>query len=221
MNDSAIKQAIFNRLIITSLSENDRLLIGCLVYRELVQQIKIDSDIRTNINNAIDTIKSYYINTLDSYKVQYISYNKLTKYIDGLKNKNIISTPNNVIMEINRLYFEKSVATPFSTTSFSQKMYMFTNLTQKEQKYLSHVHYDIVVPIVTYYIVNFGMDIQLFHIYRADLVKGYPGKVIDIFITNVSPTRIISDLTTGNIGVDKSYIGQLTCIEDRLQILTR
>lgn len=200
MNNTYIKQGIelatMNKVFD---SQIDKLIVSCLLYDYIVRVLSKQSGFQ---NNSMELAKSYldlFINDFIIYKDSAVSYTLIRKKIEATKKNSIIEFYDDEIRDIVNLYNDKTAVKTFSTTSFSQYMYRVLQLSNKEYKFLSNIHKNIMIPIAKFYKNLYDIEDKNLEIYSAQEYSGLSGKEILFLIRGIDTTKIVSDINTKRI----------------------
>lgn len=200
----------------------DKLITACLLYTA-VENITKTSE---NFSNDTTTIASSYLPTYRSLvlkaKTIYVSYSVMKKYIEKKNVYGFLEFTKEMIDEINRLYADKTEIVPFSTFLFNASMYKVQNITLEQNKRLSKIHFNVMVPIAKYFKDNYDISDDKVEIYSADSVANQPGKTIQFYISGIKPRDILSAITTGKIEIsDFIYLEESRLVDEYVEIIIK
>jgi len=208
MTFKSLKTSIFNALLQTEFTntlgdaETNKIIAGCLIYNTIQNIIKADSSYEGRVNDIALSYAKTYKTVVEDLKNKYISYSIMKKKTDDYKLSSFIEISSTQIKEIYDLYLDKTLIEKFSIYSYSQKMYNINNANKEQDERLREIHFKIMVPIIKYYIDNYGLSTRDLNILSCNYIENNPGKVIIFKINGINNSKLIYDLKS-SIGISK------------------
>jgi len=139
-------------------------------------------------------------------------------YIDKLNISSFLGYSRDNISDIQSMYEDTTEIVPFSSQYFSQYMYKVSNISTTLYERLSNIHKLIMVPILRYYIDNYGAVDSDMDVYSADSAyTDNPGKEIIFSINNINAGTIASDIAANKQGI-KRYIYKTMLYDEYIKI---
>lgn len=223
MNFKSMRQSIFSVLSQTSFTKNEKqnpdinkIITGCVLYKTINNIIRNDN----SYDGKVKELASSYIGTfkskIESLNGKYVSYTIMKKKIEDYKLPSFLSITETQINEIYQLYNNKTEIIKFNTTTYSALMYNITSITYEQDERLRNIHYNIMIPIIQYYIDNHGAIASDMNIISCNSIDNNPGKIIIFNINNISNSQLIYELNY-LIGV-KKYLYNVSLYENYVSI---
>jgi hypothetical protein len=208
MNNRILKKNIYEAFrSITFDSNVDKLITSCLLYDYTKKVLARENDISNNVRGLVESYTSSYKNILENFKSRFISYTIMVRTIESYRKNVFTDFTESEINAILEYYQNRAEIAQFSTTYFSQYMYKIVNMKQNLYTKLSETHFTVMVPIIKYYMDNFGLNQSNLEIFDAEVYLQKPGKEILFGIKGISPARVVADITSGNIAITYQDIG--------------
>lgn len=200
---SVIQRAIDKQVFSSEDSETNsvnKIICGVLLYENLMTLVSHDNRYNTDISSAAESYASTIKNTTESLEKQYLSYKTMKKKIKDYNIVTFLQINKKQIDELIDLYHDKRVLERFSTIKYSASMYAVHRLNQVQDIYLEKVHLKVIIPIVKYYIST--KNITENDVTTENVLDNNPGKIINLAISKVSPSQILTDIETGRININ-------------------
>lgn len=219
MTSSSLQKSIYRATASYSFSDNyDRLIISCVLYTFLSSIIANDSSYASSAMSTAQSYISTYVSKLNVIKTTKISYSVMKTYIDKLNISSFLGYSRDNISDIQSMYEDTTEIVPFSSQYFSQYMYKVSNISTTLYERLSNIHKLIMVPILRYYIDNYGAVDSDMDVYSADSAyTDNPGKEIIFSINNINAGTIASDIAANKQGI-KRYIYKTMLYDEYIKI---
>jgi hypothetical protein len=203
MNISNVKKGVYEGLITTNFPSNaDRLIVSCLLYDYTKKILENEDKNKNNVKRLVASYAEIYKDQLGVFKEKFVSYIIMVRTIESFRKETFLEFTESEIYQIIDYYKNRTELVKFSITSFSQYMYKIINLKYDQYQRLSNIHFNIMVPIIKFYMDNNGLSAQDLEIFDAEVYKDNPGKEILFGVKGINPTRVVSDIKTNNILID-------------------
>jgi hypothetical protein len=198
-----IIKGIHDSLIKVQIEDNtDRLIVSCLLYDYIKRLIVVEDKNKNNIKTLASSYAKLFSDNLKSFKQTYVSYSVMRRNVEDFKKSSFLQYTEPEINQINELYKNKTRSVQFSSTYFSQYMYKVVNLKYHQYVRLSNIHFNVMVPIIKFYMDSYDMKAKDLEIFDAELFLGNPGKVILFGIKDTPAQRVVRDILAKNINID-------------------
>jgi hypothetical protein len=203
MRITNLKRGIYDALVNTTFDSNqDKLIISCLLFDFIKGIIASENDTENNIK---DTVRSYienYRNILSEFKKKFVSYTIMVRRVDEYNKTTFLEFSDKEINEIVALYRDKTQLIPFSISNFSQYMYKILKMDYSRYAKLSENHFKVMTPIIKYYMDTLGMLESDLEIFTAEIFPNNPGKGILFNVKRIIPSKVINDIKQKRIIID-------------------
>jgi hypothetical protein len=200
---NSIIKGIHDSLVKVKIEDNtDRIIVSCLLYDYIKRVVVSEDKNKNNIRNLASSYAKLFSDNLKSFKETYVSYSVMRRSVEDFNKTSFLQYSESEINRINELYKNKTRSVQFSTTYFSQYMYKVVNLKYHQYVRLSSIHFDVMVPIMKFYIDSYDMKAKDMEIFDAELFLGNPGKVVLFGIKDISSQRIVKDILSNNININ-------------------
>lgn len=223
MNFNGLKQIVYQSLLKEKFENPDpnknninKIITGVLLFKTLENLIKTKTLKEDSIKETSDQYVKTYKSITESLEGQYISYKQIRKIIEDNSLKDFLKITSTLLNSIYNVYQNKTKIKEFSCYEFSPAIYNITNLSEQENVRLSKVHFNIIVPIIKYYVMYFKIMMKDI---TVDDVGNRIGTEIKLSINNIPCNQIYQDIETNNINV-KEYIRNFRLTSDGFIKLT-
>ncbi len=184
----------------------EQIMTGIVVYKTLDKISKTKPDILTDIISVASSYADNVMSTIASMKNQYVSYSIMLYKIKNDRITSILDLNSTTLEYLYSLYLDKTKIVKFSRFNYSPNMYSVDDLSMSENNKLRDIHFNIMVPLVNYYINKNGIKSSDVKIYTAISSANLPGKGILFSIEGIGNINIVNDSKRPSIGiVDKIY----------------
>jgi hypothetical protein len=203
MRSNDTKKAVYEALAsVDTFSDNtDRLIASCLLFDYIKKLLSNDTGLQNNAKNLAASYSDLFIETLASFKKKFVSYNAMRDLIESYRRDNFITFTDQQVIAVVRLYQDKTLIAPFSTKVFSQYMYKVIKVNRAQYDRLRKIHFEVVVPIIRFYMDNYGLGQEDIEIESGTEYPATPGKEILFSIKDVTPSKVVSDIKSGMIDI--------------------
>jgi hypothetical protein len=200
MKISNLKRGIYDGLFPVSFESNtDKLIVSCLLYDFIKRSISAEGDNENTIKTTARNYAENYKNIIAEFKKKFISYTIMVRRIENYNKESFLQFSEKEINEIVQLYQDRTQLIPFSINNFSQYMYRIANMNYSQYQKLSQNHFDVMAPIIRYYMDNYNLNDSDLEVFDAEVYPGNPGKGILFSIKDITPSKIINDIKSNNI----------------------
>ena len=220
MNKSVLSAV--NRAIVKNASEkiNDTILTGIITYKYILKIISIDDGSLSNLESLALSYSKSFKETVQNMKNTYVSYAVISSKLEKYGVKSFLQITDDIIDEIYKLYLDKSLIKPFSISKYDPNIYSISNINWESNERLRKIHYNVMVPLIKYYIGNNGLVESDMKIHSALVFSETPGKGILFNINGIGVSRILTDIKKPSLGISK-YIYKAQSYENMVLIILR
>lgn len=184
-------------------NRNNKIIATALLIKTVMTLTEKDRFIGDSTMALAKSYAKSYKSISESLEGKFVSYKKLVRYIQNSNITNLKSLSYVNMEDIFTIYSNKIEIKPFKLNEFSQYMYNLTDLSEYELSRLNKVHFNVIVPIMGYFIDKY--DVREDDISIEDVSEGEVGKIIDLSIQNIDNTKIVSMLNQDVLGL-KNFI---------------
>ena len=175
-------------------SEIELLATEILFYKYIVYLTSTDDANRNNTNALIDSYVASYKNKFIELKQNYTSYLEIILFLKKINGTNLLSVKESEIDEVYKIYKESRLIEKFNIHSFNETVYNVNQVDNGAYAYLRKIHYNVMVPIIKYYMKVYNLDQSAMKIISATEASGNPGKKVIFYIDGIPSTRVFSDI---------------------------
>ena len=175
-------------------SEIELLATEILFYKYIVYLTSTDDANRNNTNALIDSYVASYKNKFIELKQNYTSYLEIILFLKKINGTNLLSVKESEIDEVYKIYKESRLIEKFNIHSFNETVYNVNQVDNDAYVYLRKIHYNVMVPIIKYYMKVYNLDQSAMKIISATEASGNPGKKVIFYIDGIPSTRVFSDI---------------------------
>lgn len=178
----------------------NRILTLVLLISIIQKHIKGNSKMESHVDSLANEYIELYKPIVESLEEKYITYKSIKRLVEKYNLNSLMRLTENQYQELLNLYENKQEKVVFNPYRFSQFMYKVESLNYAEEDKLRKTHFNIICPIVKYYISYASIKNEDVDVEAAE--GSFPGKEIKLAITNVNYNKIISDINLRKIGED-------------------
>lgn len=208
MTFNSLKQSVYSAVSKQTFSAEDtetlfvnRIITCCVLLDTLQTLINTNSKYNGQISELASSYASTIRSSVESLEGKYVCYKTLKSTILGYKLTSFISMTQKQVDEVNSLYANKQEVADLKLTTYNQFMYNVSSLTENQNSKLRNIHYNVVVPIVKYYMSFMGISVSDVDV--ESYSTSQPTKAILLAIDGVSVNQIYSDLSRDTMSVSK------------------
>jgi len=203
MNISNIKKGVYEGLAAVPFdNNNNRLIVSCLLYDYIKRVIGSEDQNKNNVKSLVNSYAGIYKDQLTAFSNKFVSYNIMVRTVESFEKNSFLEFTEREIYSIIDYYKNRTELIKFSTTFFSQYMYKIVDMRYNQYQRLSDIHFNVMVPIIKFYMSNNGLNSEDLEIFDAEVYKDNPGKEILFGVKGISSTRVVSDIKTNKIIID-------------------
>lgn len=178
------------------------LITSVILYNFLLQQLKVNSEIRSNIKGFLTSYVNTFKNIVETLHSKYVSYATMLVYLKEKHYSTFLEMSDSDIDYITKLYENKTQIETFSLKRYSPNMYNLFNISYGDNINLSKVHFNVMVPIVNYYIKKYDITMSDIEIYSVNSISSNVGKEIIFRINGIPLAQLINDINI-NCGISE------------------
>lgn len=182
------------------------ILAEVITYKSLTKITESDPGKLSTIFQLAGSLFTTTLSEINEHKDRYASYSDMKNYLIRNRFNNIESLINMNDGDINliyKLYSDKTLIVNFNRSSFNPNMYSITQLTQNQYTRCVNIHNNVMVPIIEYYVQEYGLKDSDMKILNSTEVHYNPMKVITFSINGVSAQQIYTDINRNRIQISK------------------
>ena len=198
---------------VKDVSNQDKIIIGCLVYEAINSIISFDRKKNGQINDLADKYVVSFKGIVESLQDHYISYREMELLIkkNNITSFGIISF--DLLQKILDLYRNKSKIQTFNTNYYSQYMYSILYIDTEENKRMEKVHMSVMSPLVKYLKTFKNIKESDVKIEPIDYVNRNYSKSFNITIKGINAGELYGEIASDACNIMK-YIYSVSINEN-------
>lgn len=197
-----------------------KLIASAIVFKLVRDIIGKNPALTSDITSTIESYAGTYKTIIESMQSKYVVYRTLYNTVREYHLSSFLTITEEQINRINKIYEDKTEVRLFEKESFSQYMYKVSHTTIGQLERLRKIHYEIIVPIVDYYIERFNLSYSAMVVDNAEAVANNPGKEISFTITGIPVASIVRDVKQDKMKVSK-YIYDIHTNDDKVVLIIK
>jgi hypothetical protein len=214
INNQILKSSI--ELVINAYGEPDteRVILAVLLYNYL-------SKLGSISNVYSDAVNQYYTMFLEqTYNIRdnYVSYDEIKNIVIFRNIKGLMQMGQEDYNKILSLCNDTLKVEKFDVNHYSPMMYRVGAISDRDNNFLKKVHTSILVPICRYYILNKEARAEDLAILSATMSNFGPGRDLCFTIKGISPDRIIRDIRSNRIYLEKYLLNSIMLYNNSVRI---
>lgn len=196
IQNSNIKTAIvakFNNN--TNLDNYEKIATEIILYKFILSFIQQNPDYANNISSVVQTYSGSFKTKFSDLKNKYNSYSVIINFLKKIDANNLLAITESNIDAVYEYYCNGKEITEFDTGSFNPEMYnIYGSIDSKTYKYLYKVHYNILCPLIKYYMKFYGKTASDMKIIDSNESNNNIGKKIEFYINGIPCSTIYADI---------------------------